>query len=485
GVNIASTQGVVDSSTTVENLSDEEMDLRWNIPMLTMRVKRFLKNTRRKLDMDNKERIGFVKSKYLNAMALAMIGVTKQKKVQPILLSWLILQQVKVLLQTLSCHPFYFNGMEGVVGLIRWFERTESVFSRSNCAKENKVAFATGTLTDDALSWWNAYNQPIGIEQANKITWTELKRLLTNKSFQELVALCPNMVPNNKKLMEVFIGGLPRSIEGNVTASKPQTLEEAINIAQRFWQSLQNALGTQLDMSTPYHPETDGQSERTIQTLEDMLRACAIDFGKGWEKHYNCVSQMGDKKNSVLFTDTACVVLSPDFKLTDESHVLLKVPKKDNMYSVDLKNVVPQGESGPNWLFGIDVLTKSMNYKPVVTGNQSNGSAGTKACDSVGKARVEIVPKKDYILLPLWTQDLLFSSSSKDSHGARFKPSGEEEKKDAEDPGNEDKDNVVDENIVYRYVDDPNIPDLEEISRFSDVENDDLGADMNNLDTYL
>ncbi|GJT51616.1 reverse transcriptase domain-containing protein [Tanacetum coccineum] len=52
-----------------------------------------------------------------------------------------------------------------------------------------------------------------------------------------------------------------------------------------FWQSLQSALGTQLDMSTAYHPETDGQSKRTIQTLEDMLRACVIDFRKGWERH--------------------------------------------------------------------------------------------------------------------------------------------------------------------------------------------------------
>ncbi|GJS81013.1 putative reverse transcriptase domain-containing protein [Tanacetum coccineum] len=51
-----------------------------------------------------------------------------------------------------------------------------------------------------------------------------------------------------------------------------------------YW-SLQNALGTNLDMSTAYHPQTDGQSERTIQTLEDMLRACAIDFGKGWVNH--------------------------------------------------------------------------------------------------------------------------------------------------------------------------------------------------------
>nr|GFB44521.1 reverse transcriptase domain-containing protein [Tanacetum cinerariifolium] len=161
----------------------------------------------------------------------------------------------------ISCQPFFFNGTEEVVGLICWFERTESVFSRSNCTKENKVAFATGTLTNDALSWWNAYAQPIGIEQANRITWTELKRLLTNKycprteikniedefynlsikgndlktyvrRFQELAVLCPNMVPNKKKLMEVFIGELPRSIEGNVTASKPQTPKEAINIAQ-------------------------------------------------------------------------------------------------------------------------------------------------------------------------------------------------------------------------------------------------------------
>ncbi|GKD36740.1 retrotransposon protein, putative, ty3-gypsy subclass, partial [Tanacetum coccineum] len=52
-----------------------------------------------------------------------------------------------------------------------------------------------------------------------------------------------------------------------------------------FWQSLNKALGTQLDMSMAYHPQTDGQSERTIQTLEDMLCACVIDYGKGWDRH--------------------------------------------------------------------------------------------------------------------------------------------------------------------------------------------------------
>nr|GFD30399.1 reverse transcriptase domain-containing protein [Tanacetum cinerariifolium] len=53
----------------------------------------------------------------------------------------------------------------------------------------------------------------------------------------------------------------------------------------RFWQTLPKVLGTRLYMSMAYHPQTDGQSERTIRTLEDMLRACVIDFGGGWDVH--------------------------------------------------------------------------------------------------------------------------------------------------------------------------------------------------------
>nr|GEX02890.1 reverse transcriptase domain-containing protein [Tanacetum cinerariifolium] len=71
-----------------------------------------------------------------------------------------------------------------------------------------------------------------------------------------------------------------------------ETTEKIVQIRQRLQAArdrqrsyANNALGTQLDMSTAYHPETDRQSERTIQTLEDMLRACVIDFGKGWEKY--------------------------------------------------------------------------------------------------------------------------------------------------------------------------------------------------------
>ncbi|GJZ43757.1 putative reverse transcriptase domain-containing protein [Tanacetum coccineum] len=163
----------------------------------------------------------------------------------------------------MSFLPINFKGSEGAVGLLRWFERTESVFSRSNCTEDCKVKFATGTLTEEALSWWNYFAQPIGIEEAYKITWVEFNKLLIKKyyprtkvqkmedefyhltvkgnnlktyvrRFQELATLCPTMVLDYKKMMEVFIGGLPRSIEGNVTASKPQTLKEAIIIAHRL-----------------------------------------------------------------------------------------------------------------------------------------------------------------------------------------------------------------------------------------------------------
>ncbi|GKA86873.1 putative reverse transcriptase domain-containing protein [Tanacetum coccineum] len=155
-----------------------------------------------------------------------------------------------------SYKEFMSCQSKGAVGLIRWFERTESVFSLE------------------------LFCQPIGIEEAYKITWVEFKKLLIKKycprtevqkmedefyhltvkgndlktyvrRFQELATLCPTMVPDSEKMMEVFIGGLPRSIEGNVTASKPQTLEDAINIAHRLMDQFRCRHG--MDWLSKYH----------------------------------------------------------------------------------------------------------------------------------------------------------------------------------------------------------------------------------------
>nr|GEW25458.1 putative reverse transcriptase domain-containing protein [Tanacetum cinerariifolium] len=334
------------------------------------------------------------------------------------------------------------------------------------------------------------------------------------RRFQELAVLCPNMVPNNEKLMEVFIGGLPRSIEGNVTASIPQTLEEAINIAQREkghyqsqcsntninangrtyllrdknahqdsnvvtgtfllnhrpartlfnseadgsfvsisfasminipsikldttyniemadrnlistntviqgctltllnqpfeinlmpikldsfdvvigmdWLSKYHAKiicdekvvhipiedetliiraqiealkeenvqaenlrgmekafkihtdgtrciknrSTQVDMSTTYHPETDGQSKRTIQTLEDMLQACAIDFGKGWAKHLPLV----------------------EFSYNNSYHTSIKAAPFEALYGRKCRSPVCWAEVGDTQLTGPEII---------------------------------------------------------------------------------------------------------------------------------
>nr|GEZ45018.1 reverse transcriptase domain-containing protein [Tanacetum cinerariifolium] len=137
----------------------------------------------------------------------------------------------------MRCQPFNFKGSEGAVGLIRWFKRTESVFSHSNCTENCK----------------------------------------------ELATLRPTMVSDFDKNMEAFIGGLPRSIKGNVTASKPQTLEEAINIAQR--------LIDQCHMTRNY----SNKGPATGSNLLPMIVTCHVCGEKG---HYANQFRMTTNNNA-------------------------------------------------------------------------------------------------------------------------------------------------------------------------------------------
>ncbi|GJT50354.1 hypothetical protein Tco_0976511 [Tanacetum coccineum] len=159
--------------------------------------------------------------------------------------------------ELMSCQPSYLKGTEGAVGLIHWFERIELVFLHSNCTEDSKVKFATGTLTEDALSCLT-------------VKGNDLKTYV--RRFQELAVLCPTMVPNAGKLMEVFIRGLPRSIEGNVTASKPQTLEEATTIAQRLMDYVtKHSSATRLRNNRNKGPATEATYTTTV-TCPDAER---------------------------------------------------------------------------------------------------------------------------------------------------------------------------------------------------------------------
>ncbi|GJT16606.1 hypothetical protein Tco_0875312 [Tanacetum coccineum] len=97
----------------------------------------------------------------------------------------------------MKCQPLNFKGTEGVVGLIRWFEKMETVFHISNCLEKSQVKYATCTLLDSALTWWNSHKRTIGTEAAFSMSWRELMKLMTER-FKELTMMCTKMVPEEE-----------------------------------------------------------------------------------------------------------------------------------------------------------------------------------------------------------------------------------------------------------------------------------------------
>ncbi|GKB77378.1 putative reverse transcriptase domain-containing protein, partial [Tanacetum coccineum] len=106
------------------------------------------------------------------------------------------------------------------------------------------------------------------------------------------------------------------------------------HFTSRVWQSLHEALGTQLNLSTAYHPQTDGQSERTIQTLEDMLRACVIDFGNGWDRHLPLV----------------------EFSYNNSYHTSIKAAPFEALYGRKCRSPVCWAEVGEAQLTGPEII---------------------------------------------------------------------------------------------------------------------------------
>ncbi|GKB27609.1 putative reverse transcriptase domain-containing protein [Tanacetum coccineum] len=141
----------------------------------------------------------------------------------------------------------------------------------------------SGLLVQPAIPQWKWENITMDFvtklprtQSGNDTIWVIVDRLTKSAHFLPMRETDPMDKLAKLYLKEVVTRhGIPVSI---ICDRDPR-------FTSNFWRSFQKAMGTRLDMSTAYHPETDGQSERTIQTLEDMLRACVIDFGNGWEGH--------------------------------------------------------------------------------------------------------------------------------------------------------------------------------------------------------
>ncbi|GKB46755.1 putative reverse transcriptase domain-containing protein [Tanacetum coccineum] len=163
----------------------------------------------------------------------------------------------------MKCKPLYFKGTEGVIELTQWFERIETVFRISNYSMENQIKFATCTLLESALTWWNSHVKTVCHDVALAMTWTNLKKKMTNKycprgeikklevemwnlkvkgtdvvsynqRFQELALMCARMFPEESDKIKKYVGGLPDMIHRSVMAYKPKTMQDAIEFATKL-----------------------------------------------------------------------------------------------------------------------------------------------------------------------------------------------------------------------------------------------------------
>ncbi|GJU58282.1 hypothetical protein Tco_1236048, partial [Tanacetum coccineum] len=128
----------------------------------------------------------------------------------------------------MKCQPLNFKGSEGVVELTQWFERMEIVFRISNCTMENQIKFATFTLRGSAITLGEIKNLEIKVWNL-KVKGTDV--VSYNQRFQELALMYDRMFLEESDKIEKYVGGLPDMIHGSVMASKPKTMQDAIEFA--------------------------------------------------------------------------------------------------------------------------------------------------------------------------------------------------------------------------------------------------------------
>nr|GEY70942.1 putative reverse transcriptase domain-containing protein [Tanacetum cinerariifolium] len=215
----------------------------------------------------------------------------------------------------LKCQPMSFQGTEGVVGLTQWIEKMELVFQICNCTVACPVKFASFTLQGNALTWWNSYMRAVGQDVAYAMPWEALKRMITSKycprgeiqkmefkfwnlkrkgldllnynhRFQELALMCERMFPEEAEKVERYIGGLPDMIHGSVKASKPQSMQEAIEFATEM---MDKKMLTHAERQAEYKRKLDDTSRNNQHQQQPFKR-------KNVARAYT--AGLGDKKPS-------------------------------------------------------------------------------------------------------------------------------------------------------------------------------------------
>nr|GEU82973.1 hypothetical protein [Tanacetum cinerariifolium] len=393
----------------------KEMDLKWQMAMLTIRSRRFLKKTGRKVGANGSETIGFDKTKKLHAPKPDLILANVDEY---------------VVSETITSVP--------------------AVATNEAKTSESKPKFVSEPIIEDWVSDSEDENEIKTKSKKRKPSFAKGNPQLELQEKRVIDSRCSRHMTGNMSYLSEYekINGGYVAFEGDPKRGKI-TGKGKISTGGLTYLFAKATL----DESNLWHMRL---GHINFKTMNKLVRGNLVR---------DPLSKFDGKADEGLFVGYS--VNSRTFRVFNSRTGIVN----ETLHITFLENKTNVAGGRPTWLFDIDTLTKSRNYKPVVTGNQSNGNAS--------KARVET-----------------------DSLGDGFKPSKEEEIKDAEDPENQDNevlsteeprvnqekdanDNDIDENIVYRCVDDPDMPNLEEIVYLDDDEDVGAEVDMTNLDTNI
>ncbi|GJV70683.1 retrovirus-related pol polyprotein from transposon TNT 1-94 [Tanacetum coccineum] len=513
----------------------EEMDLRWKMAMLTMRARRFLKNTGRKLTVNGNETIDFDKSKVecynchkKGNFARECRAPRNQDNKNKESSRRSVHVETSTSIALVSC-----DGLGGYDGsdqakeglnyaLIAYSSSSSDskVSNDSNCSKscietvkllksQNDqllrdleksslmvLGYKTGLeLVEEKLELYKK-NESVYVEKINGLKWDIQKGLGYEKYNAVLPPYTRNFVPPT---LDLSFTGLDEFVNKPVVENRKSD-EEVSKVVRKSNDSPiiegwvldseeENVSQTKTKKKT-VKPREHDLSNKTMKKIDGGY----VAFGRESQKdgkitkkdHLRKFDGKADKGFFIGYSmnSKAFRVFNSRTRIVEENlHI---------RFSESTPNVVG---SGSDWLFDIDALIRTMNYEPIVAGTLSNGFTCTKASDNAGQARKETEPIKNYILLPLWTTDLPFSQDPKSSYNDGSKPSSDDGKKvdkhsrkDSECNDQEKEDNVNNTNTVnvvstnevnavggktsIELPYDPNMPTLEDDSIFDFTRDD-------------
>ncbi|GKB36322.1 putative ribonuclease H-like domain-containing protein, partial [Tanacetum coccineum] len=320
-----------------------------------------------------------------------------------------------------------------------------------NIVPKGGLTYLFAKATSDESKLWHRRLGHINFKTMNKLVKGNLVRGLPSKLFendQTCVACCKSKTVSSKQC-------------DNGTEFKNKEMNQ---FCERK--------GIKRAFSVAKTPQQNGVAERKNRTLIEAAMTMLADSKLPttfWAEAVNTACYVQNKADEGFFVGYS--INSKAFRVFNNRTRIVE----ENLHVQFSENISNIAGSGPNWLFDIDALTKSMNYKPVVAGNQSNGNAGTKACNDAGdyEKKVTEEPGEEG------------GDSIKDSECSDQKKEDNVNNTNNVNAASTNEVNAISGKSSIKFQEDPNMPALEDIVYSDDDEDVGAEADMNNLDASI